>query len=361
MTRYTWGTSGRHERPQRLKNITLLVALLLWGGVADISSLAAAPKIFLSEEKIDFGSIPFNKKISHELTIFNRGGGNLNIRSIRTRCGCLSYVLSATTVPAGATASLNLRYSSRIAAGTESFKLYIASNSDERSQLVLPMSAFVYRPVVLMPKVFALQGALPGRKHAIPFRVETFDKKPLILSATAISSPHITIAWDKIKSASAWVHSGTATYTPPSNAPFNKMIMEKACFATGRKDQPKLEMLFAGYVAGIVEAKPRRITMDGTKQSETFNREVVFACQSPYVFSASGEVKVNINTPYLVAQQIHASSREIKYRVSMKPGTSKRQFNSRLRLETGITEHPTCDVRIKVVNPTRRRTPGRGD
>jgi hypothetical protein len=66
------------------------------------------PKIAVSEDFFNFGSVGLKDMVTHDFALFNRGNAPLTISRAYTTCGCTTADFTATVIPPGKVAIMTL-------------------------------------------------------------------------------------------------------------------------------------------------------------------------------------------------------------------------------------------------------------
>jgi hypothetical protein len=88
----------------------------------------AQPDIEFETTSKDFGVTTPGKKLHHDFLFTNQGNRPLIIDSVQSSCGCTAAILSATTIPAGATDIISVTMTT---ASTTTMKKYVTVRSND--------------------------------------------------------------------------------------------------------------------------------------------------------------------------------------------------------------------------------------
>jgi hypothetical protein len=108
----------------------------------DFSALTAeelnkAPRISFESEKIDFGSIPPNKKVENEFTLKNTGETSLIIRKVRASCGCTVAEPTDKIILPGKSTGIKTVFNSAGKSGKQKYAITIISNDPKNYKKLL--------------------------------------------------------------------------------------------------------------------------------------------------------------------------------------------------------------------------------
>jgi hypothetical protein len=108
-------------------------------------NISIGPRITLTKDVHDFGTIPFGANAHCTFTFINTGDAPLMIQRLQSSCGCLMPYWSQLPVMPGDTGSVGLRYDTRLLGPFRKSALLI-SNDPERPRIVIGISGEVLSP-----------------------------------------------------------------------------------------------------------------------------------------------------------------------------------------------------------------------
>ncbi|MBE0673076.1 MAG: DUF1573 domain-containing protein [Bacteroidales bacterium] len=118
--------------------------------VEDFSSLtsaqlANAPVIKLESDVFDIGKMPVNQTKEVEFKYVNTGKSDLNIRFIRSTCGCTAVQQGKSIIAPGETASIKAIFSSGANPGLQHKNIYVYTNDPNKSEIILTIKGEVVK------------------------------------------------------------------------------------------------------------------------------------------------------------------------------------------------------------------------
>jgi hypothetical protein len=99
------------------------------------------PKLDLSNENIDFGKLSSNQAIYHTLNLYNRGVNVLNIRTIKSNCGCVDWNLKKQNIPGGDSTVLMIKLDPQNRKGRQFKSLTLFTNDPFNATQVISLKA----------------------------------------------------------------------------------------------------------------------------------------------------------------------------------------------------------------------------
>lgn len=101
------------------------------------------PKIFFKESQHDFGIVKEGSVVSHTFKFANKGKSILNIKDIKTSCGCTVALISSKEIAPGKEGTLKVDLDTKNRQGRMSRTITVVSNDPEEPHKVLTIYAEV--------------------------------------------------------------------------------------------------------------------------------------------------------------------------------------------------------------------------
>ena len=101
------------------------------------------PKLELSDENIDFGKSSADHPKFHTLSLYNRGVDVLNIRTIKSNCGCVDWNLKDENIPRGDSTVLMIKLDPINRKGRQFKNITLFTNDPSNSTRVISLKALI--------------------------------------------------------------------------------------------------------------------------------------------------------------------------------------------------------------------------
>jgi hypothetical protein len=127
--------------------------LALWAGLAVLASTAMAgkPRITLSEEVWNFGTIWHGEKVRHDVILRNEGDAELRIHKVKASCGCTAGSARKSVLAPGESTTFELSFDSHQKTNQISTEATIFSNDPDRPQVKVFVKGYVNRELAYDP------------------------------------------------------------------------------------------------------------------------------------------------------------------------------------------------------------------
>lgn len=109
------------------------------------NSQTSGASLFLPESQFNFGQVKEGTTVSHTFEIVNKGSDVLQIKDVRTSCGCTAALVSSSTLKPGEKGTLKVDLDTKGRQGKMSRTISIVSNDPEQSTRVITIYAEVLK------------------------------------------------------------------------------------------------------------------------------------------------------------------------------------------------------------------------
>jgi hypothetical protein len=145
-----------------------------------------SPKIKLQEQTIDFGTVNSGTTVKAEINFTNQGNAPLEIKKLKTSCGCMTGSLVQNIYQPGQTGNIEIAYKTKNRKGPTKGYVIISSNDPQQPNVKVNLKANVIQLIETKPASLIFSDLKPGQRMSKSIQVKT--KKPLLIDA-AIQSP----------------------------------------------------------------------------------------------------------------------------------------------------------------------------
>jgi uncharacterized cupredoxin-like copper-binding protein len=105
------------------------------------------PKIYFSESQHDFGSVKEGNVVDYIFKFSNKGDSPLEIKDVKTSCGCTAALISSKTIEPGQEGTLKVELNTKNKSGKMSRSVTINSNDPDEPNKILSISADVKKAI----------------------------------------------------------------------------------------------------------------------------------------------------------------------------------------------------------------------
>ncbi len=131
------------EMPLKQISVVATIEEYFEAGLSSRVDSVNYPKLDLSDENIDFGKILPNQPKFHTLSLYNRGIDLLNIRTIKSNCGCVDWNLKDENIPGGDSTVLMIKLDPINRKGRQFKNISLFTNDPLNSIRVISLKALI--------------------------------------------------------------------------------------------------------------------------------------------------------------------------------------------------------------------------
>jgi hypothetical protein len=243
----------------------------------------AAPKIEISQETRDMGTVPKGQVIETDFIIRNSGGSDLVITDARPSCGCTVSSFDKLIKP-GAEGKVHTSVDTKSFTGPISKSVLVVSNDPERPQMNLFVKALVKPFVDVAPQAYVRFSVVKGdaaSQDVILISEEKGFKPTVAETAQPYVKAEVSPAGDKDKIAGRPGEQYKLAIAVTSDAP-EGLLNAPIRVNTGVSQQPTLEVPVSGIVRPRVSIAPITVNFGNfTPGKDSITRNIVVTNNKP--------------------------------------------------------------------------------
>ncbi|MCC5845192.1 MAG: DUF1573 domain-containing protein [Verrucomicrobia bacterium] len=236
----------------------LLILALFWRVFAPAQAHARPqpPKLVVEQAEIDLGEARSGTVLSHTFRLENHGERLLQIRNIRTSCGCTASEISTREIPAGGHATLTATLDLTGRAGPQAEQIRLQTNDPETPNRVLSLKALAIPRVNVTPRTLNFQQISADAPPSGRILIEATTDAPLQI--TDIRTAHA-----RVETALTEVEPGQTYHLDirPVETGGTGHFTERIEILTDDPEQPSIPALVMWQIAEAVSVAPRQLNL----------------------------------------------------------------------------------------------------
>jgi hypothetical protein len=299
---------------------------------------AAAPKIEISPETRDAGTVAKGQVVQAVFVVKNTGGADLVISDARPSCGCTVASFDKVIKP-GAEGKIQSSVDTKSFSGPISKSVLVVSNDPERPQMNLFIKALVKPFVDVLPQAFVRFSVIKG-DNAGQDVILISEEKGFRPTVAETSQPYVKAeilpAGDKYK-----VHINVLPDAPEGllNAPIR--------VATGVSQQPTVEIPVSGIVRPRVSVTPVTVNFGNfTAGKDPITRNIIVTNNKPAV--PVKVMRAEVSVPGFVTDVV-PTQEGVSYTVVVKASdkVKKGALDGTVKLFTSDKERAVIEIPLR--------------
>jgi hypothetical protein len=243
----------------------------------------AAPKIEISQETKEMGTVPKGQLIETDFIIKNVGGSDLVITDARPSCGCTVSSFDKLIKP-GAEGKVHTSVDTKSFSGPISKSVLVVSNDPDRPQMNLFVKALVKPFVDVAPQAyvrFSVVKGDPASQDVVLISEEKGFKPTVAETAQPYVKAEVSPAGDKDKIAGRPGEQYKLAISVTPDAP-EGLLNAPVRLTTGVAQQPTLEIPVSGIVRPRVSVTPITVNFGNfTPSKDPITRNIVVTNNKP--------------------------------------------------------------------------------
>jgi hypothetical protein len=315
---------------------------------ADKKAVVAAPKIEVTPETKDAGTVAKGQVIETTFVVKNNGGSDLVISDARPGCGCTVASFDKVIKP-GAEGKVVTSVDTKSFSGPISKSVLLVSNDPERGQINLFVKANVKPFVDILPQPYVRVAVVKGdtdTRDVILLSEEKTFKPTVAESSQSYVKAEIAPAGekDKIQGHPGEQYRLRITVTP--DAP-EGLLNAPVRVATGVSQQPTIEIPISGVVRARVSVTPVLVNFGNfTAGKEPITRNIVVTNNKPN--NPIKITKAEVSIPGFITDVV-PTQEGVSYTVVVKASdkVKKGALDGTVKLFTTDKEKPTIELPLR--------------
>ncbi len=308
----------------------------------------AAPKIEISQETKDMGTVPKGQVIETDFIVRNVGGSDLVITDARPSCGCTVSSFDKMIKPGGE-GKVHTSVDTKSFSGPISKSVLVVSNDPERPQMNLFVKALVKPFVDVAPQAYVRFSVVKGdaaSQDVVLISEEKGFKPTVAETAQPYVKAEISPTGDKDKIAGRSGDQYKLAIAVTADAP-EGLLNAPIRINTGVSQQPILEVPVSGIVRPRVSITPITVNFGNfTPGKDPITRNIVVTNNKPG--TPIKVTKAEVNVPGFVTDVV-PTQEGVSYTVVVKANdkVKKGAVDGKVTLYTSDKEKAVIEIPLK--------------
>ena len=255
------------ETRMRVGNM-VLSAVVLFASVAAIPAQAQSsgePKLVLSADSWDFGTVYHLAKREFDLTVKNEGDADLRILEVKSSCGCTVAQPGKYVLAPGESTPINIAYNTRGKDGKAGARLTLRTNDKSNAERIFRITGFVKHAVEMTPKYGVSFRALGSDEtHTEEVRLVNLEAEPMHPKLAAPPPDWLSAEMKEIKPGQEYTL--VLTTKPPIA---QRMVSKSLEISTGVQNEPRVDLSVSYRVIDRVNLLPPAIYVGTDKDTRS--------------------------------------------------------------------------------------------
>lgn len=240
---------------QLCTNTTSLEAETASGEEQSISASDQHPTIVFDNSDFNFGQIYKGQKVEHIYKFENQGKDTLEIKKVKSSCGCTAVILTNKTILPGETGEIKTTFNSSTYSGNIMKSITVSSNDPDAPNHRLTISGQIIEVISIKPVNINFGSVFLDKDtdKTVTVTVKSQTEPDFKINKITPSKPYINASIAEEKDGEYIINVTLKDYRKIGKFS-GKIILE-----TNSQKQQKADIPFFGEIEGDVTAYPKRI------------------------------------------------------------------------------------------------------
>jgi hypothetical protein len=294
------------------------------------------PKAVAQSPLFDFGSALEGKMVEHTFTIKNTGEGYLDIRGVKTSCGCTTGNPSKMHVAPGDSTDIAVAFDTHFQKGHQVRTITAFTNDPNNPQVAMTMQGVVKKQVEASPAEIAFGTVKRGTEDTKELVVNDLNPRgPFQVGPVSNSNSAIKVVQDKRPDGKPGALLKVSLLKTMPVGPFDDTIK----ITTNRVP---LQVDVFGTVTGDLNVDPAQVSFGIVPHGEDIVRIFKLSNQGPHPVKV---LDVASSSPSVAASAEPVTpGKEYKVTVTLRRGTPEGQLRGNLTIRTDDPDQATLNV-----------------
>lgn len=303
---------------------------------------AKAPSIFSPEPTFNFGKQDSEHEVKHDFTIVNVGTDTLEIKNVRTSCGCTVAELAKKVLAPGEETVVSATLKLKGKQGKQAKDISVESNDPSQPVYKLRLEGEAVPAILYEPQFFKFGRIEDDEIHSAKVSIRA-NKEGLAFKITNVDVADKTLKADVVTVEEGRAYDITLSNTGPmKEGNLNALVT----ISTDNPERPTLQIRANAQVIGTLEVLPDQlnVTYSGDEAKKT----------TQYMRVGAGRVKefkiteVSTDAPGVVTELIERGSNNYNIKVAEIPSNESIEGKS-ITIKTSLAEKPEIKIPFNLV------------
>jgi hypothetical protein len=320
------------------------VCMTLTAGLASAQAAAGKPTIFSPEPIYDFGNRDSEQDVVHEFSIVNLGTAPLEIKDVRTSCGCTVADLEKRILQPGEETHLGSTLKLQGRQGPQNRTITVTSNDPDNPTYQLGFKGTAMAAVMYDPQFINLGRVVDETLYTEKVSVKA-GTDDVTFNVIGVESTLSEIETEVVTIEEGRSYEIIARNTEPfKEGNLNGMITIHTDYAK----RPSYQVRFFAQVIGGIEVRPDSLTLQQTNDPERTTTQ--FIRVAPGRIKSFNITEVIAPLPTIDVQIVAQGNSNFNVQVANMPGDESLD-GQHLIIKTDSEEVPEVKVPFRIIKP----------
>ena len=287
----------------------------------------------------DFGTVARAAKTEYRFTFDNLYNQSIQVRSVRTSCGCTTPIVETEIVPPGGRGSILAKFNTGTHTGSRSATLTVTFDKPTFSEIQLHVKGYIRSDVVFQPGEATFGNLMQGSSKTIEVGVDYAGKPNWQINQVTSSDSFITVEPTEVSRQNGRIRY-TLAVSISGDAPVGPLESELVVH-TNDRNMTTVPLRLMANIAPEISVSPQTLSLGDIVQGEPIKQLIVLKGHHPFLIKSveSGEfdieAKLSEERKTLQALQMIITPRTTEF---------GKEVKGKISFFTDLPEKPWIDI-----------------
>ena len=287
----------------------------------------------------DFGTVARAAKTEYRFTFDNPYNQTIQVRSVRTSCGCTTPIVETESVPPGGRGSILAKFNTGTHTGSRAATLTVTIEKPTFGEIQLHVKGYIRSDVVFQPGEATFGNISQGASKTIEVAVDYAGKPAWQINQVTTGDSFISVVPTEVSRQNGRIRYSLAV-SISADAPVGPIESELVVH-TNDRNLTTVPLRLVANIAPEISVSPQTLSLGDVVQGEPIKQLVVLKGQQPFLIKSieSGEFDIEARLSE-ESKSLHALPMIIK----PKANELGKEIKGKIKFSTDLPEKPWIDI-----------------
>ncbi len=287
----------------------------------------------------DFGTVARAAKTEYRFTFENPYNQTIQVRSVRTSCGCTTPIVETESVPPGGRGSILAKFNTGTHTGSRAATLTVTIDKPTFGEIQLHVKGYIRSDVVFQPGEATFGNIMQGASKTIEVGLDYAGKPAWQINQVTTSDSFVSVVPTEVSRQNGRIRYSLAV-SISADAPVGPLESELVIH-TNDRNLTTVPLRLVANIASEISVSPQTLSLGEIIQGEPIKQLVVLKGQQPFLIKSVDSGEFDIEAPLSEeSKSLHALPMIIKPKAS----ELGKEIKGKITFSTDLPEKSLIDI-----------------